>query len=597
MIRTGKGDRRQWRGPAIILLAALIAVGPMLVRGAPRGSDFDFHFTSWLDAERNLAMGVLHPHWADSPNLGAGEPRFVFYPPLTWAVGAVLGLVLPWPVIPILLSYLMLAGTGLANRALAREVMDEGPATLAGCIAIFFGYALFCVYRRSAYGELMGGIWIPLILLFMLRRRNPAGGWLRDAFDGSAALLALVVAGTALSNGPTLIMALYLLVAVALVLAVVERTAAPIVRAGKATVLGLGVAAIYLIPAVWERAWMNLNYAISAEQYVIENSWFFAHHSDIKLYGHDVMLRQISWIGTAMLLVTLLAALVAWKRGRLPVSKSWRVLLGMVPVTVLLLQLPVTEPLWAHLPALRILQFPWRWFLVLEGPMAILVALAVWVDNARWRKALFAGFAAALVLISVSVVFSGYRVAQIAELNIMSSFFDGEGTKGMFEYAPPAASYLMVERNLVSACLLRDDTWAANAQLPAPAWLGNTFECRGKFAAVSLLPEHKEWRGVAGAAGTLVLRLRSFPAWVVTVNGHRVAAEVDHRYGLVAVPVPQGDVDVRVDWKTMKDVVVGRWVSLFSLILVAVLAAMERRLRPGLARAIHVEPDQAVPVN
>lgn len=597
MIRMSTSDRRSWRGPAIILLAALIAIGPMLVRGAPRGSDFDFHFTSWLDAERNIVMGVLHPHWADSPNLGAGEPRFVFYPPLTWAVGAVLGLVLPWQVVPILLSFLMLAGTGLANRALAREVMDEGPATLAGCIAIFFGYALFCVYRRSAYGEMTGGIWIPLILLLMLRRRNPAAGWLRDAFDGSAALLALVVAGTALSNGPTLIMALYFLAAVALVLAVVERTVAPVLRAGKATALGLGVAAIYLIPAVWERGSMNLHYAITAQQYVIENSWFFAHHSDIKMYGHDVMLRQISWVGTAMLLATLLAALIAWKRGRLPASKSWRVLLWLIPVTVLLLQLPVTEPVWAHVPALRILQFPWRWFLVLESPMAILVALAVWSRDARWRKVLFVGFAAVFVAISVGVVLSGYRVAQIAELNIMSSFLDGEGTKGMFEYAPPAASYLMVERNLVSACLLKDDTAAVSAQLPPPAWLGNTLECRAKFAAVSLLPEHKEWRGIADAAGTLVLRLRSFPAWVVTVNGHPVKAEADHRYGLLAVPVPQGNVDVRVDWKTTEDVEVGRWVSLLSLILVTVLAAMERRLRRSVVGPVQAGTGEAAPVN
>jgi hypothetical protein len=592
MIRTGTMDRSRWRGPAIILLAALIAVGPLLVRGAPRGSDFDFHFTSWLDAERDITMGALHPHWADSPNLGAGEPRFVFYPPLTWAAGAILGIILPWPAVPIVLLFLMLAGTGLANRALGREVMEEGPATLAGCVAIFFGYALFCAYRRAAYGELAAGIWIPLILLLMLRRRNPEGGWLRDAFDGSAAPLALAVAATALSNGPALIMALYLLAAIALVLSVVERTAAPVLRAGKATVLGLGAAAIYLIPAVWERGWMNLHYAITAEQYVIENSWFFAHHSEPKLYGHDVMLRQVSWVGAAMLAATLVGALIARKHGRLPAAKNWRVLLVLIPVVVLLLQLPITEPVWAHLPALRILQFPWRWYLVLEAPMAILAALAFWSNNARRRKLVVAAFASLFVGISVWTSVFGFRNGKIAEINMMQAFYDGEGTKGMFEYAPPVANFLMVERSIPSACLLQDDSDAVQSGLAVPAWNGNPVECRDKIAAVMLQPEHKEWRGVADRAGTLVLRLRSFPAWAVTVNGHPVDAVAEHWYGLVAVPVPQGNVDVHVDWKTTEDVVVGRWVTLVSLFLLAGLAVMEQRLRPAEAGAV-----QPVPVN
>ena len=93
------GGPRPWRrylGPAIICLAALIATSPDLVRGNSCGHDFDFHLASWIDAAASWRHGLLYPHWAPSPNYRAGEPRFVFYPPLTWMLGAAFGLIFPW---------------------------------------------------------------------------------------------------------------------------------------------------------------------------------------------------------------------------------------------------------------------------------------------------------------------------------------------------------------------------------------------------------------------------------------------------------------------------------------------------------------------
>ena len=93
-------------GAAIILLAAFIAIVPQLIRGNSCGHDFDVHLVSWLDCLNSWRHGILYPHWAPSPNYGAGEPRFVFYPPLTWMLGAALGAILPWHLVPIALTFL-----------------------------------------------------------------------------------------------------------------------------------------------------------------------------------------------------------------------------------------------------------------------------------------------------------------------------------------------------------------------------------------------------------------------------------------------------------------------------------------------------------
>ena len=115
--------RKYW-GAILIFFAAAVAIVPQFIRGNSCGHDFDVHLVSWLDCVNAWRHGIPYPHWAPSPNYGAGEPRFVFYPPLTWMLGAALGVIFPWNFAPIVLTFLTLAGTGLATRALALEAFD-----------------------------------------------------------------------------------------------------------------------------------------------------------------------------------------------------------------------------------------------------------------------------------------------------------------------------------------------------------------------------------------------------------------------------------------------------------------------------------------
>src|ERR1700734_2729235 len=86
-------QRQRW---SLLLASVGIAVLPLAWRGTSCGHDFDFHLESWMEVVRQWHQGLLYPHWAASANYGAGEPRFVFYPPLSWLLGAALGAALPW---------------------------------------------------------------------------------------------------------------------------------------------------------------------------------------------------------------------------------------------------------------------------------------------------------------------------------------------------------------------------------------------------------------------------------------------------------------------------------------------------------------------
>lgn len=604
-------------GPAIILIAAVIAVAPLLLRGPSCSSDFTFHFVSWIDAEHSMSMGLLYPHWASSPNFGAGEPKFVFYPPITWMGGAVLGMLMPWTSVPLVLFVLLLAATGMANRALARMALADGPATLAGCAAIFLGYALFSIYRRNDFAELTGGFWIPLLLLFALRRRNPSGSFWERSLDGSAAPLALVVAGIWLSNGPEGIMASYLLAAVALVSALIEKSLVPVVRAVVSTLGGMGLASLYLIPAVAERNWVSIQSALSPSTYLVENNWLFGLSGDPHIASKDILLLPVSKVAVVMLLITFGGGVIAWIRGVVPRERKWWLPMALIPPAIFFLLLPASQPVWNTLPELRLLQFPWRWLVVLEAPMGICFASAVWFDRRTLRILVIAACAVVFVGISFAAPHWWFLPCGSLTASLQESVREGIGFIGKPEYAPPGIQFPLVDflldskGNLMAdsqgnpilhpvpdACLLENspETSVQGETGLVPAWRGESANCNSTgwqelsllsgpsgAATSSYLPEQKWFRGIAEHAGYAILRLRYYPAWAVKVNGIPVTGVAERERGLMAVPVPKGNVLISADWTTTGDVIAGRWVSGVALLPVTCLFLFERkRLRAHL---------------
>lgn len=574
--------KKRLAGPAIVMLAALVAAGPLIVRGPAHGSDLGFHLVSWMEAQRSMTMGMLYPHWTNSPNFGAGEPRFVFYPPLSWMAGALLGLFLPWGAAAVAMIVTLLAATGLTTRKLALDAMNDGAATLAGCTAIFLGYPLFSAYKRCAFAEMAAGACIPLLLMYALRRQNRVGKFWREVFDGSATPLALVMAGIWLCNGPAGLMAVYLLGAVALVSSVVERSFVPVARAAISTAAGWMLASVYLLPAMWERKWASFGYATSLSHFTIENSWLFANHdTDPTMLAHDILLRRVSWLAVVMVAVTLSSCAICWWRGGMPGKARWWIPLALIAPVVMLLLVPVSEPVWKLAPSLRLLQFPWRWLVVLEPPMAVFLAAAVWAENRKARVA--AGTACGVLFLALALKANAdwFEDSSEAIATTEQMIQRGMGTVGKPEYAPAGVQMAMVDRMVHGACLLDADSDNSAQNGGAPAWDGEAKDCNSNYQALTFQPEEKHFTGTADHAGFLILRLRYYPAWKLTLNGRPVNAVMERERGFIAVPVAAGPVRVDAEWTTTRDVIVARWMGAAALVLITMLLVLERRLRRG----------------
>jgi len=605
-------------GPAIILLAAAIAIVPQLIRGNSCGHDFNVHLVSWLDCLNAWRHGIPYPHWTPSANYGAGEPRFVFYPPLTWMLGAALGAILPWNLAPIALTFIILAATGFATRALALEALEDVPATLAGCVAIFSGFTLFTAYERCAFPEFAGGFWLPLIILFVLRDRKPTAPLLRRAFSGSTVPLAIALAGAWLSNLPLGVIAGYLLAGTALLWAIVNKSWAPLLRAAVATVLGLGLAAIYWVPATLQRHWVDISQATEDPGYNFENSWLFSHHADPILAMHDVVLRQVSWIAVSMIAVALVAVLICYLRGTLPKPGKMWIPLAAIPVVVLFLLFPISRPIWHTLPQMPFLQYPWRMLEAVEAPMSIFFVAAIWPSNRNARPSSRAGLARSLVLAACAALFiaatiyAGTTYFQVCypEDTVQSSLVDyrsGAGFEGLYEYEPPNGDLSIVPTGIPDACLVTNPYIVLGKPDPNdpsinPAWTPDQNTCQASFTWAAaqhissagphvsaagpqtspggskLNPEHRTLLATIPHAGYLVLHLERYPAWAVRVNGHLITDSPPRDDGLIAVPVPSGPINLTIDWTRSPGDLAGRWLSVLCIFLLFALSLCERRL-------------------
>lgn len=578
--------RRALAGPAIILLAALVASLALMIRGASCGHDFDFHLVSWLDALHSWHQGILYPHWASSANYGAGEPRFVFYPPLTWMAGALLRALLPWKGVPAGLTFLILFAAGLATRTLARQMLPNAPATFAGCVVIFSGYTLFTAYERSAFGELTGSIWMPLLLLLLLRECDPAArGW-RRAFDGSATLLALVVAGAWFSDAPLGVIVCYTLAGLTLVAAVLRRSWAPILRASAGVLLGLGLASVYIVPADLEQPWVAIHQVTDDPGYLIENNWLFSRHSGADMQYHDAELLKVSVISLSLLVIALSCAAVLVWRSTPAARRQWWILFTLIPLAIFFLQLPISLPVWNLLPKLRYLQFPWRWLVVLEAPLSIVFAGVAWQLRRRWRLALLISCGGAATLVTVAATFGLVFYQNCDEDDsvhaVVTTYDAGDGFAGMDEYAPPGVDNSIAPLRLPMACLSPSPTTVlgqGSGGVP-PEWSVDQGSCQATYDAdrpTRKASEHLRIHAAAPHAGYLILRLRRYPAWQVRVNGALQRDLPQRDDGLIAVPIPQGPVNLAVDWSTTPDVLAGRWLTALSFILLVSLWLAERR--------------------
>jgi len=545
---------------AISLLTSLIVVSPFFWLGNASGHDFQFHAGSWLDAAGQWKEGIIYPRWSEWANHGFGEPRFIFYPPMSWMLGAALGSVLPWNQVPVVFIVLVQTFAGMSAFAFARRMLpDRGALLAAGCY-VANPYALLIIYMRSDFAELLAIAFFPLLVLAALH----AGGVLVNrsgAHRRAIVIFAVLFAAVWLSNAPAGVMASYSCALLFAWASLTERSWRLLARGAAGLALGFGLAGFYLAPAAYEQRWVNISQALSAGLPPSQNFLY----TQINDPEHNLFNMIASSVAMLMIVLAGIAALAARRAATESAASSeetklWRALFVLcAAATVLMLRF--TSLLWDVLPKLRFLQFPWRWMAILALPFAFFLGVAI--GRQRWWWLWTGAVIVALGATGTLLVNQAWWDTEDIPV-LRAAIAQGEGFDGTDEYDPLADDHYNLPEKAPLVRLLQNES-------------GGSVPAARAIHVERWMAEGKEVRVNSRVPLQVSLRVLIYPAWNVEVNGIAVTPERPEDSGQMIVPVPAGESRISVRFLRTKDRTFGGVLSVASLAAALILLYWPKR--------------------
>ena len=262
----------------VIVFGAIFA-WPAWENGFPAGTyDGRIHALWASEFTQQSLAGEWYPRWLFQLNGGLGSPTFFYYPPLPYLITAGFGRLIPnypgcWQELGLSASLALVLSGVFALAWLRQLVPLWAAAGGAVCYLLMPFHLLIDLYTRGAFAEFWAMTWLPLVL--WSAHRVGIGG--RHAVVVLAFAYALLIT----SHLPTtLLFSIVPPVYAALIACTGEKRLAFCTTAS-GMALGIGISAIYLLPA------LTLGWAVSMSALTREfqySKYFFFDAFNLKTF-------------------------------------------------------------------------------------------------------------------------------------------------------------------------------------------------------------------------------------------------------------------------------------------------------------------------
>jgi 4-amino-4-deoxy-L-arabinose transferase-like glycosyltransferase len=535
----------------------------------PVTHDMHLHFEQMKSFDDGLASGELYPRWEEDTNRHFGAPTTSYYPPgVYYLTSALYTLLRTWWRSLLAAHLLMMVASAAALYFYARRSMSRGAAAVAMVAYIFLPYHIIDQYQRGAIAELLGFIWMPLMLFFgeRLFRVEPRDGQTLATEETSSNRL-LDVAGLAATYGaflwshpPTAYQFTLAFGLFVLLLALRRRDWRGLVRVGLSMLLGIGLSGAYLIAASIEQDLIRHEYVSTSWPYHM--TYVFVHNLPYRQYHLGFFhLVDAVWVFSVVSLVVAAVAFFAFNRGagpggRLKDSVVLWVVMGSFAAFMM------TQPSYyvgSYIPKIDIGVFTWRMLSISTLVGALLagacVESAVRALSERRRAAFATLGTTGLVLTICAGLFSGFVVV-----------------KPMWLAPAFVPSLEHINLAMIPRTAPKDPLLLPHLK-PAELAEGN-----GDIVSITRWdPEHRELEVMVTAPDLLKVRTFYFPGWVARVDGEQAEITVGRRLGEIQIELEPGTHNVRLDFTNTTPRRVGEVMTVAASVLLCGLLLLARR--------------------
>lgn len=597
---------RSWIDPYLLLLWALSvpALAILLAPGyffAAHDGQHSVFYQIMFDA--SLRSGAWWPRWAMHHIQGYGYPTFIIQAPLgfylaeifvllgagftlaaklTWAVGFLMS---GWGMQRLVLHWLR----PMSEPASGRDVDPARLAALvAGLLYVYIPYHLAEMVVRGALNDSLLMAWFPWVFLAFDRLIDQgwAHGWQRRL-----AWAILTLAGLLLTHSFALVsfaplVVVFVLFRLGLVIWRTRQTAGDMRRlwatAGLALAAGVGALLLsmaFVLPLLTEGPLLQQHVYVT-NSYDYRNNFvflgqFFSPYwgfgfSDDPAGANDGMGFQL---GMLALMIGITSLWLLRQPGR---QRALMVFLALAALGLILMMTPWSRAVWAAVPPLAVIQFPWRLLALADFVLCALAGLAMWQLSAQNTQ-----LTGALLVVGVAAVLASASYSD-APLQPVEPWREDGRAIFRFEREHPdmIAFTSWVKEPFTESPMTAE--YAAETYSETHGYttsLTRLTVLKGDGVVQSNYSFGSRFGGVVElqSAGVVRINLFHFPGWQVMLDGQPVLVRVSDPYGLLEIDAPAGRHNIDVQMGSTPARRSGALLSWCTLLVVAGLLAWPRQ--------------------
>jgi hypothetical protein len=416
----------------------------------------------------------------------------------------------------------ILVSCGLSMYLLAREFFGPVAGIVAAAAYVYAPYTLVDLYVRGAYAEFAAFAFAPLILWAL--HKLAATGLFRHL-----AIAAIGYGLLLLCNNPASLLFTPILFLFALFISLRDRRMTVLLRGIASLLLGLMLSAFFWLPSLMETRyvqagktaagfWDYRGHFVDPGQ-LVNSTWGYGFSMP---GAADTMSFQIGAVHLALAALSVLLVFL-WR-----VKGVHRVIITFflfVTCAGAFMTTGYSAFVWESIAGLQYLQFPWRFLTLTTLATSLLCAVPFYVAGNNWR---------------ITVPLAGVLITAILVLN------HSHARPERFSDTPESTFTTENIARQRIALTTTDEYRPASAMIDPPYPRGVATVVRGSA----------EWTEVSSSYGRLVLNAKAeeesvlrlnihhFPGWKLRVDGNEVSVGVSGQFGLMDVPIPQGDHEV-----------------------------------------------------